>query len=715
MKFKNIAAALLVPLNALLLFCLVVEGKLVIPAWLQVFGRMHPLVLHFPIVLVLLYAVLQLFSGKTMKQEGWYVVVEDVLLLSAAFTAAGTALMGLFLSKEPGYDADTVVLHKYLGAFTSFSLYGLYSFRGRLQQKALFSKLATSITAIVLLWAGHLGGNITHGNNFVFAPVTPDHKKPPVALEDAYVYNDLVQPILEAKCLQCHNDSKSKGDLVMKTKELLLKGGKDGKLWDTSQADLGLLMKRIHLPAEDKEHMPPDGKPQLTDQEIATLYAWIKTGASFDRKVMELPETDTLRTLATKVLKQSTDEQFDFAPVSDKEISKLNNNNRVIAPIALGSPALAVTFYNKPFFNSNALEELKSIGNNITELNLDNMPVKDEDLKTIGTFTNLRKLVLNNSDITGNTLGECKNLANIKTISLSGTAVKAGQLAALQSLPKLKHVYLWNTGVNDADAAKLQQKGNNIAWFTGFKGDTVIMKLTTPILQNEQTVIAKPVKLMLKNYIKGATIRYTTDGKDPDSLASPVYDSSIVISKDETVKAKAFKPGWISSDIVEGHFFMSGIMPDSAVLLTPADPKYRAIGGKTLIDLDKSDLNFGNGKWLGYRDNDMQALLLFNHPVKAQSITFSALMNVSSYIFPPTRVDIWGGADQQHLTLLGTITPQQPGKEMTNAQNLSLKLSFAPVELKCIKFLAVPVHTIPAWHAGKGEKAWVFMDEVFVN
>jgi len=715
MKFKNIAAALLVPLNVLLLFFMVVEGRLVVPAWLQVFGRMHPLVLHFPIVLVLLYAALELCTTKKIKQEGWYGVIADVLLLSAAFTAAGTALMGLILSKEPGYDADTVVLHKYLGALTSFALFGLYSFRGKLQHEGTFSKLFTGITAIVLLWAGHLGGNITHGNNFVLAPVTPDHKKPPVALEDAYVYNDLVQPIIEAKCLQCHNSSKSKGDLIMETKELLLKGGKDGKLWDTSQADLGLLMKRIHLPAEDKDHMPPDGKPQLTDQEVETLYAWIKTGANFDNKVIELPETDTLRTLAAKALKQSTEEQFEFAAASDKEITKLTNNNRVIAQIALGSPALAVTFYNKPFYSGKALEELKSIGNNITELNLDNMPVKDEDLKTISTFTNLRKLILNNTDITGATLGELKNLPNIKTISLSGTAVKAGQLGVLGGLPKLRHVYLWNTGVNDADAAKLQQKDNNIAWFTGFRGDTVIMKLTTPILLNEQVVITKPVKLRLKNYIKGASIRYTTDGKDPDSLASPLYDTSVVINNDETIRAKAFKPGWISSDIVEQHFFKSGFVADSVVLLTPTDVKYKGIGGKTLIDLDKSDLSFGNGKWLGYRDNDMQALLLFNNPVKVQSITFSALMNVGGFIFPPTRVDVWGGPDEKHLKMLGTITPNQPTKEMTDAKNLSLQVSFAPTEVKCIKFLAVPVHSLPQWHAGKGQKGWVFMDEVFVN
>ncbi len=715
MKLKNIIAASLVPLNALLLFFLVVDSKLVIPAWLQVFGRMHPLVLHFPIVLILLYAAIVLFTPKVTKTENWYAVIADGLLLASAFTAVGAALMGLILSKEAGYDADTVVLHKYLGALTSFALFTLYSFKDRLQQKASLSKLYVAVTAAVLLWAGHLGGNITHGNNFVLAPITPDHTKPPVALEDAYVYNDLVEPIFEAKCLQCHNSSKSKGDLTMETRDALLKGGKDGKLWDSTQADLGMLMKRIHLSLEDKDHMPPDGKPQLTEGEMAILYAWIKTGANFDNKVIELPANDTLRTLAEKTLKQSEEENFEFAAADDKEIKKLNNNNRVINPLALGSPALAVTFYNKPFYNTKALEELKSIGNNITELNLDNMPVKDDDLKIIGGFTNLRKLILNNTDITGGTLDELKNLNNLKSISLSGTAVKVGNMIALQKLPKLRHVYLWNTGIDAVATKKLEQKTNGISWFTGFKGDTVILKLTTPVLQNEQIVITKPIKLQLKNYIRGASIRYTTDGKDPDSIASPLYDTNVVINNDETVKAKAFKPGWISSDIVEQHFFKSGFVADSAILLTPPDAKYKGNGGKTLIDLDKSDLTFGNGKWLAYRENDMQAMLLFNNPVKAQSITFSVLQNIGGYLFPPTRIDVWGGTDEKHLTLLGGIVPKQPTKEMTAAVNLSLVCSFAPTELKCIKFLAVPVHKLPEWHAGKGQKAWVFMDEVFVN
>ena len=54
-RLSSIAASLLVPLNCLLIFLVIMENRVVVPSWLQVAGRMHPLVLHFPIVLILLF------------------------------------------------------------------------------------------------------------------------------------------------------------------------------------------------------------------------------------------------------------------------------------------------------------------------------------------------------------------------------------------------------------------------------------------------------------------------------------------------------------------------------------------------------------------------------------------------------------------------------------------------------------------------------------
>ena len=58
--------------NALLVFMLVFEQKLSIPAWLQVAGRAHPLILHFPITILILYIGWTLFFEKKQVNEQLY-------------------------------------------------------------------------------------------------------------------------------------------------------------------------------------------------------------------------------------------------------------------------------------------------------------------------------------------------------------------------------------------------------------------------------------------------------------------------------------------------------------------------------------------------------------------------------------------------------------------------------------------------------------------
>jgi uncharacterized membrane protein len=253
-RWLHIIFNICIGLNCLLFFLLLFGADMRVPALLQVGGRMHPLTVHFPIVLLIVAFVWELVLSKNenriLKEAG------DWLLLSAAFTAVIAALMGLFLSKEEGYDQEGIALHKWMGSITAVIAICWFGFREKMRQSkaAIFSAGIISMAAIII--AGHQGANITHGDNFLLAPVTPEKKKSDVLFEDAIAYAHLVRPILEEKCMSCHNSRKAKGELVMETEELLLKGGKDGKLWDSTEAGFGLMMKRIHLPTDEKEHMP---------------------------------------------------------------------------------------------------------------------------------------------------------------------------------------------------------------------------------------------------------------------------------------------------------------------------------------------------------------------------------------------------------------------------------------------------------------------------
>ena len=186
--------------------------------------------LHFPIALIVLYILYVLFLQNKLSPPAIAIQIGEWLLLLSAFTAAITAIMGLFLSREEGYDAEALMWHKWGGVVVSLLLLLWYGFRNRLSA----TKAGTFITAIIsfaaIIFTGHQGAGITHGQNFLLAPLLPEKKQQQVLLEDAEVFKDMVRPILETKCMGCHNSKKAKGELVMETRELLLKGGKTRKI-----------------------------------------------------------------------------------------------------------------------------------------------------------------------------------------------------------------------------------------------------------------------------------------------------------------------------------------------------------------------------------------------------------------------------------------------------------------------------------------------------
>jgi uncharacterized membrane protein len=711
---KNILFNASLFLNCLLLFLLLFENRLSIPLWLQVAGRMHPMVLHFPLVLVVLYAVaVLLFPSKKTVAVDTYQVIAGLLLLLAAFSSAVTALAGLFLSKEEGYDAEALLWHKWSGVIVSVFTLAWYYFRKQVQTKKILS-FSTSILALCLIiFAGHQGAGITHGQNFLLAPILPEKRQLVVSPEEAEVYAHMVRPILETKCMSCHNSKKAKGELVMETEALLLKGGKHGDLWDSTAPDLGLMLRRIHLPLEQKKHMPPQGKPQLTGEEIEILTLWIRKGSDFKLKVVDLPQDDTLSLIAHKILRAAEIAEYDFDEADPATIKELNTINRVVTAEAVESPALAVSFFHSQLFSLDQLKELSKIKKQIVSLDLSKMPVKDADLNLLSGFENLRRLNLNFTGITGTGLQELKNLKFLRSLSLSGTQVTAAQLMQLQNLPQLKTIYTWNTPIAAADMEKLQQQVKGIRFENGFKGDTVVMKLSPPVVQNEKSIITEPVPLQLKHYINGTIIRFTRDGSEPDSLLSPVFKEGEMINSSVFIRAKAYKPSWNSSDILEANFYKSTYTPDTVMLLLPPDPEYPG-EGKMLVDLEKGETNFRLGNWLAWRKTRMETLMQFTRPETVKSITLSLLIDAGSYIMPPSVVEIWGGNNIKKMKLLNRTTPQQPTK-VEPAFLRGFEYKFDPAAVKYIKVIAIPVARLSAWHPGKGDKAWVFIDELLVN
>jgi uncharacterized membrane protein len=714
--YRGFAENLLLVLNVLIVFLLLFADRVVIPVWLQPVGRMHPLILHFPIVILIMFSALEFFrSSPKFRDDVLYNEATDWALLGGAILAGITAVMGFFLSREPGYGGDTLQWHKWLGVSVVFIASAIYLVRKKQWYVPKAAKISAVVTVCCLTVAGHYGADITHGDNFVLGPVW--HSGPKlVPIDKAVVFRDVVEPIFEDKCNSCHNTDKTKGGLILINEKAILKGGRDGKIIVPGQPQLSLLLQRIHLPEAEKKHMPPAGKPQLTEDELTLLLQWVKENTESDKKVIDLPASDSLRLAAMPFVKpaEETEEQYDFAAADDKTIKALNNNYRVIAPLAQGSPALAVDIYNRAAYNTKVLTELSPIKKQVVSLDLDKMPVKDAGLKTIAQFENLRTLNLDGTDVTGNTLGQLAGLKYLRILSLAGTKLSPDAAKQISSIKSLKKIALWNSGLNGNEIAALQKASPQIDFIKGFKDDGKPIKLNAPQVKNTSFVFTRPQPLLLAHPIKGADIRYTTDGSDPDSVKSPLFTPGITIAQNTSIKAKAFKPGWLSSDVIQFSFFKSLYTPDSISFLTAPDSKYAGDGPKTLIDKDLGGPSFGNGKWIGSQ-KDLVLYMQFKQPVKLHTITLDCLRNIGSQIFLPVAIEVWGGTDAGRMRLLSTVKTTYPQKnDPFLIKGMDCQLS-GDKEITCLKIVAKPLQTLPSWDPVKKQPGWVFVDEIFLN
>jgi uncharacterized membrane protein len=715
-KHKGFAENLLFALNIFIIFLLLFGSSAVIPQWLQPVGRMHPLILHFPIVVLIMAMMLELFRFRErFRTEQLYHDFTTYLWLTGAIFAAITAIMGLFLSKEQGYEGSTLQWHKWLGSGVVFVSSIIYWCRTAGWYNVRIARAGAVVVVVALTVAGHFGADLTHGDNFVLAPIWHPVKEL-VPVDKAVVYKDVISPIFESKCISCHSADKTKGGLMLINERSILKGGKNGKLVVPGQPQISLLLQRIHLPAEDKKHMPPAGKPQLTPDEMNLLYLWVRENADFKKRVIDLPKKDSLRLIASTYLKpaEEQEEKFDFASADDKLIKKLNNNYRVIYPLAKESPALGVNIYNKGSYQPKFLEELSAIKEQVVSLDVSRMPVKDAELKTIAQFKNLNTLNLNFTDVTGGTLKELAGLKHLKMISLAGTSLNATAIKQISMLKSLTKITLWDTGLTDAQVQDLQTHNKNLQFIKSFKDDGKPIKLNVPQIKNTALVFAQSFPLQLSHPIKGVQLRYTTDGTDPDSIKSPVFKPGVALVKNTSIKVKAYKRGWDSSDVVQFNVFKSSYTPDSVSFITPPNSKYSADGAKSLVDKELGGTNIGNGKWIAAQSN-MEIYMQFSKPAGIHTVTINCLRNIGSQVFLPIGIEIWGGADKDHMKLLGNVIPPPARKdEPAIAVGIDCKLN-ADKPVSCLKVIVKNIKKLPKWDPIKSTPEWAFIDEIFIN
>jgi hypothetical protein len=255
-----------------------------------------------------------------------------------------------------------------------------------------------------------------------------------------------------------------------------------------------------------------------------------------------------------------------------------------------------------------------------------------------------------------------------------------------------KHVYVFKLKGQPQELAGMPQIGTDAE-------DAINTKV---IAGGESTVtISGPEK--------NAAIYYTTDSSTPN-LQSKIYSNTIPVSQSGVIKAIAYVPGKMSSDvselkIVKGKFAIS--------LHSSYAPQYAAMGPVSLVDSWSGDeKNFHKG-WLGFEGKNMEAVLDLGAEQSFSKLTGSFLRNHGSWIFLPVKLKAYISNDGKEYQLLGEVAEPVPQQAEENGRKV-ISLT-KPAKARFVKIIAESIGTCPSWHSGNGGKAWLFADELTVE
>lgn len=676
------------------------------------------MLLHFPIVLLLIAGVFVNFRKHLQKRIPAALLIREALFI-AALTAAITVIMGLLLAQEDGYEGSGFQWHKWTGVAISFLSWGLMwtQWLQYTRYRLLFTAL-TNLCLVLVLVAGHFGASLTHGEHFVLAPLQKNNDAA-FDINTAQVFQDAVLPILKAKCLSCHRAGKSKGELILADTASIAKGGESGAVFMAGNPTESLLIQRLMLDIEHEHRMPPKGRPQLTPEELSLLQVWVAGGARFDVPVASLDANDSLM-LAIGAIYQVTDEEhFDFPAADAGQIEKLSTPYRVVRVLADGSPALAVSFYGMGFYTDQSLADLESIAEQVVSLNASGMPVGAKGLEAITKFKNLRDINLNDTPIDDERISELNALPNLRSIKLNGTAVTSAGIKRLLTNEALRKVFVWNTAISDEEATQLTASFPTKVVEVGFVDDgQTTLSLTEPEITPARTFFRDELQITMSHPIPDIQIRYSLDGSEPDSLNSMLFDKPILIRNNQQLLVKAFKEGWAPSSTVERAYVQSPKVPDHIVMEGRPSYLYPARRETSLFDLESGGKNHADGKWQGYFQSALSAVLHFDEPTAIDTLALSVMQNYSGItympVYAPEYIEVWGGTDTTDLSLLARVTPE-PGRPEQLEQRRLIYCPIGATNVRYLKLIAQPHQKIPDGYPGGGAGAWMFVDEIVLK
>jgi len=505
--------------------------------WGAFFGRTHVLMLHLPIGLLIGAFAIE-FLGIFRRSRGYDIAAAWLFVfgaLSAVLAVCTGLLLGseqtatsertlsmfqvLFADAEDGA-SQTMQLHMWLGvALMVVAIIGAVLKVAAVSKQwgddpalpksggwpLILARLGILGCMAALPLVGHLGGNMTHGPEFLTERAPSEGIKSAINLlnlgtdseantventGDAAApqgsvafWNANIQPALNDHCVACHGPTKQNGKLRLDSIEFAVAG----KVIQPGDAEFSEMYRRVMLPPSHEEFMPTNTKKygMMSQAQTQALGDWLQ---AFDGKL----ESEAVAVPAPNV--PESDPKPEPAAVvepafSTEELNKIASAGGIAQSVSLEQDAdlLTVKFAYLKTLSPENVKTIEPVASNVASLTFEGSALDDAAASALTAMPKLTRLNLKDTKITDAGLSAMPKLETLEWLNLFGTGVTDNAIEGLKKYPTLKKLYLTGTAVTADGVAKIRAALPNTEVYSDHDGAFVFGPIPeAPKPQNEQ-------------------------------------------------------------------------------------------------------------------------------------------------------------------------------------------------------------------------------------
>ena len=222
----------------------------------------------------------------------------------------------------------------------------------------------------------------------------------------------------------------------------------------------------------------------------------------------------------------------------------------------------------------------------------------------------------------------------------------------------------------------------------------------------------KKAVIVTLNTIDDAPIHYTLDGTEP-TAESPMYTGPMTITETIDLRAAAIRPEGKSKIASKKIAFNKATYCPIELAFQPSE-SYKFKGAMTLVDGMTGNDSYATGAWLGFIDNDVEAIIDLGQETEIKRVATNALVDMSAWIMGSTGMKVAVSTDKEAFCEVAS-------KEIPAETDISKKavesydITFEPVKARYVKVVIKRSPALPKGHSGEGKAAFLFIDEIEID